>query len=376
MPVMDERGWQRWWRSRVLADAMQQAEDNFLLLRALAALAVILGHCYALKSGEFAQDCIAALSLGKGVYMGALAVDLFFFISGFLVTGSWYRQRSAGRFLAARAARILPAYWMLLLLTLLVLGPMTSQLPVAVYLAHAGTWEYLFGNLVYAPHWTLPGVFAGLPYPDVVNGSLWSLRVEVLAYLALAAAGVWGLLKHRMLYLPASLLALLGLHQLPVLGTGDYLWPLTMFALGSLAWTQRDRLPLGTAYLLLLSLACVLSIGQPPFRGLLAVTLGYAALWAAYVPRLWSYNRLGDYSYGLYLYAFPVQQTLIWAWQLDSIWIQFLLASIISGALAAASWHGLEKPVLDWHRRRSRAKQASPTGATQPSASNDMPTVE
>lgn len=373
---MDETRWRRWWRTRVLAEAMRQPQDNFLLLRALAALAVVLGHCYALKAGSFAQDGIAALGLGQGVYLGALAVDVFFFISGFLVTGSWYRQGSPGRFLAARAIRILPAYWVLLLLTVLVLGPMTSHLPVSDYFANAGTWEYLLGNLVYAPRWTLPGVFEGLPYPEVVNGSLWSLRVEVLAYLALAAAGTWGLLKHRMLYLPACLLAALVLHQLPVLGTGDYLWPLTMFALGSVSWTQRDRLPLGAAHLLLLLLACALSAGSPPFRGLLAVTLGYAALWVAYVPRLWSYNRLGDYSYGLYLYAFPVQQTLIWAWQFESVWLQFLSASMISGALAVVSWHGLEKPVLDWRRHRHRATGAAAASGTQPSASKDIPTVE
>lgn len=357
---------------------MAQPQDNFLLLRALAALAVILGHCYALKAGAFAQDPIARLGLGPGVYLGALAVDAFFFISGFLVTGSWFRQGTTGRFVLARAVRVLPAYWVLLLLTVCVLGPWASQWRAPAYLASPQTWDYLLGNLLYAHRWHLPGVFEELPYAGVVNGSLWSLRVEMLAYLALAMAGIAGLLRHASVYLLSTLLALLALHQwAPVLGSGDYLWPLTMFGLGSMAWVFRDRLPLGTPLLLALVLACVFAVGSAWFRGLLALALGYGCLWLAYVPRLlWPYNRVGDYSYGLYLYGFPVQQSLVWIFQLTSIWTQFLAAAAITLVLAAASWHGIEQPCLRALRRWRAAQPAPARARPQPSPSKAMPTVE
>jgi peptidoglycan/LPS O-acetylase OafA/YrhL len=266
----------------------------------------------------------------------------------------------------------------LLLLTVLVLGPLASDWSTAAYLGAPQTWEYLLCNLAYAHRWFLPGVFEDLPYTGVVNGSLWSLRVEVLAYLGLALAGIVGLLRTGWAYVPAAVLALLALHLwVPVLGTGDYLWPLTMFGLGSMAWVQRQRLPLGTVVLLTLVVACWATAGSAAFRLLLALTLAYGCLWAAYVPRLlWGYNRFGDYSYGLYLYAFPIQQGMVGLWQLSSVWSQFVLAALITLAFAIGSWHGIEKPCLDAFRRRRNRGRQPPDAGDQPSASKDMPTVE
>jgi len=155
--------------------------NNFDALRLLAALVVLVGHSWPL-SGHGSAPTIA------GVPVFTVAVWVFFSLSGFLVTTSWERDPSVGRFLARRAGRIFPALVVIVVVTVVAIGPAVSTMTHAGYWASPTTWIYL-SNITLVASYELPGVFEGLPRP-VVNGSLWTLGPEFCCYLVVMAVGL------------------------------------------------------------------------------------------------------------------------------------------------------------------------------------------
>lgn len=349
---------------RTLDAAMHDTRgDNLLLLRLLAASLVIYAHSYAINGTPGATDIVTRS--GIGIYAGSIAVYLFFVVSGFLVTGSWLRRQALGAFLASRALRIVPAYAACLAGSALVLGPLVTSLPRGDYFAHEETWRYVWHNLTFPldMQWTLPGVFADHPRP-AVNGSLWTLPAEVRVYLWLAVFGVLGLLLRPSRALLALVL-LVALAQatgsLPLLLVKDFLPMAACFALGGLAWLLRRMLPLNPWWLLgLLAMAFALH-GTEHYLPAFLLALAYGALWFAYVPKgfLW-FNRVGDYSYGLYLWGFPMQQLAVHLFDRPTPTQISLFAWPTALLLAVVSWHLLEKPLLSLRRRRPGADPAAP----------------
>lgn len=345
---------QVWRRLPTVASLQARGGDHFMLLRLLAAVTVIYSHAYAVKLDPGVADAIGRLGWGEGIYAGALAVKAFFCISGYLVCGSWFRQRGVWRFLQARAVRILPAYWVLLLLTVTVLGPWCSSYSPSQYYAQHETWAYLWGNAIYHHRWTLPGVFEANPLPGVVNGSLWSLQPEVLAYLALAGAGAVGILRRAWVFVACIPLVLAVVLWLPRAGFDPmYVGVLFQFGLGCTVWMARRWLPLHWSVLVLLVLLGVLSFATPAFTWVFHISFGYAVLWVAYLPAPRREWLPGDYSYGLYLWAFPVQQWVALQWPSVHIGPNVWISTAISGILAVLSWHLIERPTLQrWRPAR------------------------
>ena len=239
-------------------------------------------------------------------------------ISGFLVTQSWLARAAIVPFVAARALRIYPALIGAVVFTVLLAG-LSSALDWQDFLGHAQTRDYI---VHVAPGWEmkyrLPGAFPANPIAHDVNGSLWTLPVELRLYVAVLAAGVLGLLARPVVWLLA--LSLL----LELFAWRPDLFPMPpydevtrnlvlLFALGSLAYVWRGAIPVSLAAA---AIALTLVIADPAglARGaLFAPLLAYVMLVAAYHPRLqWpAFNRVGDYSYGVYVYSFPIQQTLL-----------------------------------------------------------------
>lgn len=347
--------------SRTLAAALASGDDNFLLLRFIAAATVIFGHSYGIAAGPGAADFIGRLELYPDFYTGSIAVDVFFVVSGFLVTGSWLNRADAVGFVRARALRLLPAYLACLVLTAYVLGTAVTSLPTGVYLTAPETHRYVWFNALFGlrQQWTLPSVFEHNPFGNTVNGSLWTLPIEARMYVWLAVLGVLGLLRRRGLgSCVAALTALVGIvgpilaPNLPAPGT------LTLggfFALGCLCYLQRERIPLRNDVLVVLCIVVVFAARTPAFFPLFALALAYATLWFAYRPRLGFFNRCGDYSYGLYLWGYPVQQTVALAiGALHAPLLNFGLSLPLTLLLAVASWHCLEKPALRWKTWKPR----------------------
>lgn len=343
-----------------LATCLTSGRDNFLILRLLAASAVILGHSYVLAAMPEVQDFVAALNLAPAVYSGSLAVDVFFVTSGFLVAGSYIRRDRLWPFAKSRLLRVVPAYFVCVCLTALVVGPIFSSLPASEYYAHPDSWAYIRENLKFlADHlrWELPGVFESNPWPRVVNGSLWTLPAEMQMYGWLALLGVLGVLRHARLA-TVLLVALIFSETIKpgwsmALLHGDYMRLAGLFITGTLFYLNAARIPINSFILGGLVFACFLLRDATHYGHLFVLTTAYATFWLAYIPRLPVNWLRGDYSYGVYLWGYPCQQAVVTLFGLTQPLSIFVVSLPIALGLAALSWHYIENPALSLKRRRN-----------------------
>ncbi len=201
--------------------------NNFDCMRFVAAALVVLGHSYWL-SGRAHSEPLRAFTGHSD--MADVAVNVFFVMSGYLIHASWRHSAGPLAFIGKRALRIFPALAVSVLFTVLVIGPLTTELPLAEYLSAPQTRAYL-GNIALLTHFQLPGVFVHNPFPDTVNGSLWTLPYEAFMYLSLLALGMTGLLRRLSTVVPLVLLVV-------------YFWLIPTLELQSLILAKGCRLGL------------------------------------------------------------------------------------------------------------------------------------
>ena len=334
------------------------SDNNFHLIRILGALAVIYGHAYPLTGIHGAPPGI----LGHSIHTFGLI--MFFSISGFLVMKSLEQSHGLLDFLIKRVARIFPGLVVAVLATVCVLGPVISTLSVVDYFADGRTFSYLQNIWLFVTY-PLPGVFETLPLASAVNGSLWTIPVEVACYLTLGLL-LFGI-RNR-----ATRLAILGVvlivlaivverwvierNSLVVYGT-DWIISSTImvfFFYGAVMYLLPERflrLDLAVLFLFLLILFAQIpfysSVIQPLFLSYAIIALGK---FKSLLPDIIS--RLGDPSYGAYLYAFPIQQTLIYLGVFtENIAVNITLVAFLSFSMGYLSWHVIEKPTLLRARR-------------------------
>ena len=340
-------------------------DNKFNLIRMIAASGVLVSHAWpATYGGGVVEPLESEL---HGITLGTVCVYIFFAISGFFITKSFDRSDGIGRFLLARALRLFPALIVVLCLTVLA-GLWLTTAPIDVYLAAVP--DYLLRNLtLFRLQYALPGVFEDNPFGPGINGSLWTLNYEVLCYLGVFLAGVAGLLRAPRGFVLAFMVVI-GLCLLaPLLPYHPRLVKLfelgLPFALGAGAYVWRDRIPLGLAPGAALAALAVAAWWGPAdlFRPAFVLALSYWVflLGFARVPALLGYNRLGDYSYGMYIYAFPLQQ-LAAHW--GTLWPSHNMAVALVMVLPCAvlSWHLVERPALAWVPRNGRpaVREAAP----------------
>ncbi|WP_261576251.1 acyltransferase family protein, partial [Frankia gtarii] len=345
-------------------------------LRLLLAVTVLLFHGWAL-SGHHTP------ALGRQEY-DAVALNGFFAVSGFLVTRSGMRL-SVPRFLWHRALRILPAFWVCLLLVALVVAPLgwlhdTGSLGGYPLTGSHGALRYLADNALlrmrfYDIAGTPTGTFFPLPgsgMPVSWDGSLWTLWWEVLCYLGTAALAVAGLLRRRpVLAVGAALLLLAAIHPL---GPGGALLPapfstdLARFGLhflaGAVLYLYAERIPLSGRLAAVAALALGASFFITDQHLLSPLPMAYLVAWLAVRLPLRRVGARRDLSYGLYIYGFPIQQlaTVYGLHRLGAV-VYLPLTTAVTVLLAAASWIAVEAPALRqknrWSRRR-RVVEAAP----------------
>jgi peptidoglycan/LPS O-acetylase OafA/YrhL len=324
--------------------------NSFDGLRLVGASAVLVSHAFPLTARH-------EPTFGRST-LGTLGVYLFFAISGFLITQSWVREPDLRLYLAKRALRILPALIAVLVLTAFVLGPLVTTLPVGDYLSSAGPWKFVFRNIIMLPGSGLPGVFKGNPYPNAVNGSLWTLTNEVHAYLIVALIGLAGLYRRRLL----ALVALVGVVALSKhygnAGGHGIVEPRLMieFACGSALYLWRERIPWRAPVAVALVLVSLATPGSDLGFAALLLTIPYLAIYLAYrLPTAGRWiTRHGDFSYGLYLWAFTLQQLLTYWWPTITPWESIPLVAAGATCAAIASWHLVERPSLALKARLTR----------------------
>jgi peptidoglycan/LPS O-acetylase OafA/YrhL len=350
----------------------RDAGDGFGLLRIAAALMVIETHAFPLvgtPEPRWHQG-------GVDVVFGSFAVPIFFVISGYLVLASWQRDPNPARFILRRVARIWPGLFVMLVVTTFLMGPLITTRSLGTYLSDPWTGGYLLGNMFLLPVYSLPGVFEHNLYHGV-NGSLWTLPIEVTAYAGILVigrillAGTWPSLVRRVGTVLMALVAVCGalaFVRVPVFPVLDYFLDqpfFNFFFFGCLLYACRDRIPLRWPLFAGAAVGFVASL----FVGYMAPVyplLAYCVIFlstrrGALANRLTSF---GDPSYGIYIYGYPVQQLLVFLKLAPNGWILFIEASALAIALGYLSWHLVESRALAFSRgmlqRRSAAK-ARPT---------------
>jgi peptidoglycan/LPS O-acetylase OafA/YrhL len=326
-------------------------DNNFDILRVLAASLVIWGHGWELT--KTLGEPVIALS-GAALAGAPLGVWIFFFISGYLVSES-FQTRGLLVFIEARFLRIYPAFFVSLIFGALI-GACVTTLTLADYVSSAQTWRYIYRSLLTDIQFNLPGVYATLPFPNGINGALWTIPIEMMMYVGVMIAGVLTLLRRPTIALLVMSLLMIALAiepsrvlLIPKI-TEVYALPAVFcFAFGMIFYTNRERIPLhGLGVVLLIGLIILTGRAQPPGNIFVCAAIAYTTAWLAFHPhlRVKIPSRIGDISYGLYVYAFPIQQTVIYLFPGIGPWTLFAVAFSITAFVAWISWHLIEKRAL------------------------------
>lgn len=338
--------------------------NNLDTVRLLAALMVIVAHS-CVPFDEWKQAHIAG--------WGRIAVMIFFVLSGYLITASWQSNPCIVDFSINRTLRLLPALAVVVLLAALVLGPLMTTLPTANYLAHEQFWIYFKNLLIYPMSDRLPGVFDqdNMLSRAAINGSLWTLRIEFSMYVLVAILGFTKLLRSSVMIAMIVIFWLLYIKYgyLPITGDTIFFYMEIKeiarfgicFCIGALIRLQDATWSYNTKAALA-ALAFMLIGTQAPWRFeyFLFIGLPIIILWISFCPwlRLPRLSRYGDFSYGVYIYAFPIQQLYLAFFGLQYGIMPFMLfTTILSLACGALSWHLVEKPTLKLKRNTMRVRK-------------------
>ncbi|OBH44696.1 acyltransferase family protein [Mycobacterium mantenii] len=337
-------------------------------LRLALAAEVMLFHSWP-ATGHMPPKSILQLMFSVGV-------DGFFAISGFLITRSWLTDPRVRDYLTARALRILPGFYICLIITAFVFAPLSVAIQggsPAKLLGSVAPLQYVLRNSAVAylqP--TISGTLHGAPGGPAWNGSMWSLVWELLCYLAVAGLGVAGLGNRRWIspaiLVLASCLALLlppltfpGTWTIPQLAVRSAI----MFSAGAVMYQWRDAIPARWS-LVAVSIVIVVAAGLllPDYRVVGALPLAYAVIVSGSLLKNGRLRLRTDLSYGVYIYAFPTQQLLAISGLTFLHPALFFLAAVAATLpLAAASWFLIEKPAMAL-KRRLRVKWSAPVASS------------
>ncbi|ACB97412.1 acyltransferase family protein [Beijerinckia indica] len=360
---------------------------GFLLLRHALAFLIIAVHTRGLVMGvKHANQFVGQTAPGVSSFsdfiatlfssaafrpLGFALVGAFFAVSGFLVSGSAIRTGSIRTFLAFRGLRIFPALVSEVTLCALLLGPLTTTVPLSDYFSDPQFRVY-FLNILGIAHYTLPGVFENNPMPRIINGNLWTLAPEFYCYLIMAVVMMFGIQNKKRLFGLIIVVLTLGIFaneltgfldlptRAPLVSRFSVWFVVYMFFVGVVFYLFSHKIILN----FYLFLACVLGyfslmiIGG--FDTISAWLLGYCAIYVGMIDTRW-FDRLirnSDYSYGLYLYGLPIGQLMALLLVVKfgvpqnngTIILLLTLTIVFTIAFSAVSWTFVERPALKFKR--------------------------
>lgn len=347
--------------------------NNFDFIRFFFASLVIFSHAYPLAVGNENAEPLLVFSEGQLTF-GTLAVYGFFVISGYLIAQSWTRNPVTLHFLEKRVRRIYPGFLLASIISAFVVAPLFNGDAgrsvitldfVLEFLSHAGRLIFL-----------QPGAsFLGNPSSGPVNGSLWSIPYEFWCYIGVLAAGVSGYLyRARVLIVTLIGAMLVGFvfekYNLKISGNilGQIFgyppfWArlLPFFMAGMLFFALGERIDFTPMGALLAFGAIVFACRIPlALKIVLPVALTYLVLWFAFTSKIKfnGFAKYGDFSYGIYLYGFPLEQIVVYWTKTQSHWMVFFLAWPCSIVFGALSWYLVESRFMgrSLYRRRASAE--------------------
>jgi len=334
-----------------LAQQFDPRRNGLNAVRLGLAVAVIVWHSAPVTGTSVPWSPVRQLG-------GSLWVDSFFAISGFLITRSWLRNPRLRTYLRARALRILPAFYVCLVLTAFVIAPIAVRAQGQTISPSASLHYVVANSLLRVQEYGIAGTPTDVPYPGVWNGSIWTLWWEALCYLGIAVVGLVGLLKRSRITIVA-LFALFWCAELAVVLGVVHRYEFRMgarfglmFTAGALLLVLADKITVRPRYVALAALLLVPSAFLVDYRLVAAPLVAYCALALGSMmtaPR-WRFTQ--DLSYGTYVYAFPMQQLLACVGLATLPMAVFAgLAIAVTLPVAAASWFLVERPALRLKRR-------------------------
>lgn len=353
-------------------------KNSLNLIRLILASLVLVAHAYYI-AGVVSPDGTYGPHI-DGENLGGWAVFGFFALSGYLITASRW-SNDLGTYLVHRVARIFPAFLVCLVVMVVVFAPIGYQWAngtLSGYLTSGPTTpaDFVFSNsMLRVNSYEIAGTPAGVPYPGAWNGSLWSLYYEFLCYLIVGALGTVAVFRRSVWPIVAAWVVSVGLHAgwshgvATLMGNNNdfhlLFKLLPLFLGGAIVQLLRHKLPLHWAGALLSAVVVTAAVWGLDGGGaqLTAPFLAYLLIWVGSVLPSPQVVRTHDISYGVYIYAFPVQQLLVLTGVHErGLALYDVVALVATVPLALASWLLIERPVMRRARRR-RARSADPAPA-------------
>ncbi|MDO9418707.1 acyltransferase family protein [Pararhizobium sp.] len=309
-------------------------------------------------------------------------VPAFFALSGFLVTGSALRTNAVRPFIGLRLIRIVPALFVEVTLSALILGPIFTTYLLSDYFTDIRFFEY-FGNIVGRIRFELPGVFETNPIDNTVNINLWTLKPEFYCYIVMSVMIGLNVINNRTLFLgglvTTTVLATIAAYTVGFgVSAGNYHWTVVVFYFfaGCAYFQWREHVKIHwVLFLLALAISVTLMSLPRELAFLLPPFLTYCVIYIGMLPlRLPAICAKYDVSYGIYLYGFPIQQALVS--EVPGVHgnglLMFALAAPLTIAFALFSWIWIEKPFLKFKPYITGQKKRDPAvkaaSETQPVA--------
>lgn len=347
-----------------LSEAFNYQHNSLTFLRFILVMLVIFSHSFIL--GGFGQDPLKIFSREQASF-GSIALNCFFIISGFLTPYSYLSASSVWRYLWHRILRIFPAFWFCLLVAAFIIGPivysnednrLNEVKPGYFQTKLNNPLNYIKANLfLKIGQRGIANLFEKNPYPQDINGSLWMLPYLFGCYLFIAGLGVLNIFNKYRLVVLGFFLILTGVNafERSIAETVSIVIPrlsglrvpdlFVYFLAGSIFYIYRDKIMVNLFLFLLSLLISIIGLWLGLFKIFSPLTLTYIVFWLSIKLPLSNFGKWGDYSYSLYLYAFPIQQSLVvFGTNRYGFPAFFFLSMVFTIPLALLSWHFIEKP--------------------------------
>jgi peptidoglycan/LPS O-acetylase OafA/YrhL len=330
--------------------------NNFDLLRILFAWFVIVSHSYVLN-GDGATDPLFEMTQQTFLF-SFIGVKGFFIISGYLIFKSMMVSTSIFEYLVKRVLRIFPALAVVLLVTLAAVY-FIYPTNIPPFFSNKEVYAYFLGNIIlFKPHFFISGIFSGLP-SAAINGSLWTIEYEFFFYLFILLFFFIRAQKKQLIIALSVVVVLFLVVRLffydwtvqthffiplePLFDLGPY------FLMGSLfSCFDFDSMPAKNVIAAFLFVVLAASVYCKVGHTVVYFTLPFLVIYVGkQTSKLatWVHDKLGDPSYGIYLYAFPLQQLLIY-WYRPSTLMLFISSTLGAFVFGYLSWILIEKKAL------------------------------
>lgn len=346
-------------------------QNNFDFIRFVAASFVIIAHSFQLIG-------LVEPKSNSWMTLGYLGLAIFFITSGFLITKSWDQDRIIKLFIWKRFLRIIPGLIFASIIVTLIIGPIVTTFSLFDYFFNIQTYRFFFFSIFF-PAWNLipfdnlPGVFINNPVSGLVNGPLWTLVYEAGMYLLVIIFGIIGILHKKIIMIPLifiSYVVLIIMRNysnlvsvfIPI-NLIDFLPVVTpiiiffcFFFTASLFYFYNKNNTYSIKIFLILTTVFIITSFTTTYQFFSIITLPYMILFIAHqkIPHLNNFGKYGDFSYGMYIFAFPIQQTIVLFFPGLNIIYYIAMCFLFTFPLAYISWNFIESKALSWKKNLPR----------------------